>query len=358
MKIDFKPTCLPLLIGSMPVKDHIYAADLAFKYTPDIPLWVQLPHFSEEGMVAQFIPGMPAITQREGRTFINTGAGSFDSDLLAFFEEYMAVIEGQLPLETSRFALTSETALGFFELVKRIPYQTTLPKALKGQVTGPVTFCTSFADQDRRAIFYNDTLRDAAVKHLSLKAAWQVRRLTQFKLPVIIFIDEPALAGFGSSEFISISKEDINVCLDEVIEAIHLEGGLAGIHVCANTDWSLVLNSKVDIVNFDAFAYFDRFILYSDAIIRFLDGGGILAWGIVPTLKAEDIDGATDASLTNRFKEYVQQLTRLGCKEEIIYNQSLITPSCGVGPLSPTQAIKVLELTRAVSRKVRMDIER
>ena len=73
----------------------------------------------EEGMVAQFIPGMPAITQREGHTFIDTGAGSFESDILAFFEEYMAVIENQDPLETSRFALTSETALGFFELIKR-----------------------------------------------------------------------------------------------------------------------------------------------------------------------------------------------------------------------------------------------
>ena len=83
-----------------------------------------------------------------------------------------------------------------------------------------------------------------------------------------------------------------------------------------------------------------------------------MAWGIVPTLKAEDIDGATDASLTNRFKEYVQQLTRLGCKEEIIYNQSLITPSCGVGPLSPASAIKVLELTRDVSQNVRKEIGR
>ena len=358
MKLEFKPACLPLLIGSMPVKDHAHAVDLAFKYTPDIPLWVQLPHFLEEGMVAQFIPGMPAITQREGRTFIDTGAGSFDSDILAFFEEYMAVTEDQFPLETSRFALTSETALGFFELVKRIPSQTTLPKALKGQVTGPITFCTSLTDQDNRAIFYNDTLRDAAVKHLALKAAWQVRQLSQFKLPVIIFIDEPALAGFGSSEFISISKEDINNCLDEVIEAIHLEGGLAGIHVCANTDWSLVLDSKVDIVNFDAFAYFDRFILYSDAIVRFLDDGGILAWGIVPTLNTEDIDVATHTSLTNRFIEYVQQLTRLGCKEEVIYSQSLITPSCGVGPLSPASAIKVLELTRDVSQNVRKEIGR
>jgi methionine synthase II (cobalamin-independent) len=356
MKLDFKPACLPLLVGSMPVKDHVHAANLVFKYTPDIPLWVQLPHFVEESMVAQFTPGLPALTHKKGRMFIDTGAAAYDSEFLAFFEEYMAVTERQSSLEMSRFALTTETALGFFELLKRLTSTPSLPKAIKGQVTGPITFSTSLTDQDRRAIFYNDALRDMAVKHLALKAAWQVHQLSQFNLPVIIFIDEPALAGFGSSELISISKEDVRACLDEVIDAIHAEGGLAGIHICANTDWALVLDSNIDIVNFDAYAYFDRFMLYPDAIARFLEDGRILAWGIIPTLKVEDIEVATAVSLTNRLKECILKLEKMGCDRETIYHQSLITPSCGVGPLSPKQANKVLTLVRDVSQNLRAEM--
>lgn len=357
MKKKFKAAGLPLLIGSMPVQDHGQASDLAFKYTPDIPLWVQLPAFPSEGMVPQFIPGLPAIVHKYERTYIDTTVESFDADLLAFFEEYMAVSEGESPIESSRFALAPATAPGFFELEKRLNMGVAhSPKAVKGQVTGPITFCTSLADQDRRAIFYNETLRDAAVKHLAFKAAWQVRQLARFNLPVIIFIDEPALAGFGSSELISISKEEIEACLGEVINAIHAEGGLAGIHVCANTDWTLVLDSDVDIANFDAYAYFDRFVLYPDAILRFIERGNILAWGIVPTLKPEEIEAASATSLTNRFKEAVQQLERLGGKRETIYSQSLITPSCGVGSLSPELAIRVMTLTRDVSQNVRAEM--
>ena len=37
------------------------------------------------------------------------------------------------------------------------------PVAVKGQVTGPITFCTGIADEQRRAIFYNEQVRDAAV---------------------------------------------------------------------------------------------------------------------------------------------------------------------------------------------------
>jgi hypothetical protein len=103
--------------------------------------------------------------------------------------------------------------------------------------------------------FTTRSLRDAAVKHLALNARWQIRTLAGPGCPVIIFIDEPALAGFGSSELISISKEEILACLQEVVDAIHADGALAGIHVCANTDWSLVLESGADIVNFDAYTY-------------------------------------------------------------------------------------------------------
>ena len=49
------PGCLPLLIGSFPMNDHLAASRLILDYTPTIPLWVQLPVIPEEGMVPQFL---------------------------------------------------------------------------------------------------------------------------------------------------------------------------------------------------------------------------------------------------------------------------------------------------------------
>jgi hypothetical protein len=211
-------------------------------YTPSIPLWVQLPVFPEEGMVPQFLPGMPGVVKRGGKLFIDTAGESFDDDLLAFFEDYMAVSEAPDRLPGSRFALNATTGKGVAALLDTLGRIQTPPVAVKGQVTGPVTFCTGVKDQDGRAIFYDETLRDAAVKRLALNARWQIRTLSGPGCPVIIFIDEPALAGFGSSELISISKEEILACLQELVDAIHTDGGLAGIHVCANTDWSWCWN--------------------------------------------------------------------------------------------------------------------
>ena len=348
-----RPDCLPMLIGSLPLVDHLEASRLIMEYTPEIPLWAQLPSFPQEGMVPQFIPGMPAVVNRADKTFIDASVDSFDADLLAFFEDYMAVCEAPERLPGSRFALTETTGKGVVALLEMLDQTTIPPVAVKGQVTGPITFCTGIKDQDGRAIFYNDTLRDVAVKHLSLNARWQIRTLSGPGCPVIIFIDEPAMAGFGSSELIGVSKEAVLACLQEVVDAIHEDGGLAGIHVCANTDWSLVLESGADIVNFDAYAFFDRFVLYGQQIRDFLADGRLLAWGIVPTLKSEEIERETVDSLYAGWQRRCSQIQNLGIAPEVLRSQSFITPSCGVGSLSLTLALRVLTLTRELSARIR-----
>ncbi|MFW5932018.1 MAG: hypothetical protein ACOCSI_02860 [Desulfohalobiaceae bacterium] len=356
MAEDFKPQALPLLIGSIPMRDHLQATDLVLEYTPQLPLWVQLPALPQEGMMSQFLPGLPGYIQHDGQEYVDTAGQDFDQQLLSFYEEYMAVTEAGQDLEHSRFSLDQERARGFFALLERLQGSTMQLQGIKGQVTGPVTFATGVKDQDKKAIFYHEQLRDAAVKLLALKAAWQVERLQSLNVPVIIFFDEPALAGFGSSEFISISKQEVQDCFSEVIAQVHIRQALAGIHVCANADWSLILESEADILSFDAYSYFDKLLLYSRELQEFLHQGGILAWGIVPTLEPEEIEKESVDSLFGQFKSKLQQLQDAGLQQADILERSLITPSCGTGSLSLEQATKVMQLTRDLSSRIRTEL--
>ena len=349
----FEPNGLPALIGSLPITDHQEATKLVFAHTPEIPLWVQLPAYTEEGMMAQFLPGMPGLADSQGKLYINTQDASFDDAQLQFYNDYIAVTEGVTHLNDSSFILTKDTAEGFFVFTDHLKRQSSAPVAVKGQITGPITFSTGVKDENDRSVFYNEQLRDMAVKLLALKAAWQVEQLSQFNHPVMLFFDEPALAGFGSSAFISISREEVAACFEEVIDAVHARGALAGIHVCANTDWSLILDSSADIVSFDAYSYFDKFILYADQIKNFIDSGRILAWGIVPTLGEQTIANATAATLAADWEAKANQIIALGIDKAQLLAQSLITPSCGTGSLTLAQAMKVLQLTQDVSQKIR-----
>lgn len=355
MSNPFQPDGHAVLIGSQPLTEHLEATRLIFEHTPAIPTWAQLPVYAQEGMVAQFAEGLPGLVQKGDRLFVDLEAPDFEEQLLAFFEAYLAVTDQSGDWDPSPFVLTPKAAQGFFTLMEALPPHIEGARALKGHTTGPITFCTALKDQMRRAIFYHDALRDAAVKLLALKAAWQARELGKFGRPVVIFIDEPALAGYGSSEFISISQEAIADCLEEVINAIHGQGALAGVHVCANTDWAILLNSPVDVINFDAHGYFDKFMLYGQGIKKFLQSGRILAWGLVPTLEAEFIEAATPDALWQDWREKRAAVLNLGFSNQVLRNQSLITPSCGTGNLTPALNQKVLMLTRTLSERIRQE---
>ncbi|MBT8358332.1 MAG: hypothetical protein HKO79_00750 [Desulfobacterales bacterium] len=353
MQNSFHANCLPLLIGSLPMGDHKEANELVMNHTPEIPLWIQLPVHREEGMVSQFAPGLPGLKTEKNKAYINTADTNFDNQLLEFYEDYMAVIGGEKDISDSRFILTDDTARGFHVFTDCLNSLATPPLAVKGQITGPFTFTTALCDENKRAVFYNEQLRDVAIKLLALKAMWQVKQLTKFKCPVIIIFDEPALAGFGSSEFTSISQDDVSNCFGEVIEAVHAEGGLAGVHVCANTDWSVLLESPADMISFDAYSFFDKFILYADLIKKFIEAGKIIAWGIVPTGNPEDIKKETADSLLTQWKDKFRMIEDLGVGRTKILDQSLITPSCGTGSLSLDLAKKVLKLTADVSHRLK-----
>lgn len=353
MNAPFNADCTALLIGSLPMDNHAEATRLMLKYVPEIPLWVQLPRHPGEGMIEQFLPGMPGFTQEGEKVYITTEAPDFQDKLVAFFEDYMAVTAEPTLLAKSRFSLTPETACGFFELILAAADLPAPPKALKGQITGPITMGVGVKDQNGKSVFYDDTLRDVLVKMLALKARWQAEQLAAAGARSIVFFDEPGIVSFGSSAFISISREQVNAAMAEVIEGVHAAGGLAGIHICANGDFSLALDSAADIISFDAYNFFDKFMLYSDKIKAFLDRGGILAWGIVPTDNPESIEGESVDSLLEKWEAAAGQVQALGFDRAQIMAQSLITPSCGTGSLTLDQAVKVLEMTQGLSARLR-----
>jgi hypothetical protein len=352
----FTPKCLPVLIGSLPHRDHQEAVELVFAQTPHIPLWPQLPFYKEEGMLLQFLPGMPGITSQQDKIFIDTSTSGFEAELLAFFEEYIGVTEGEIELESSRFTLSPVEAAGFHVFLREAARRADSLVALKGQVTGPITFCTGLVDQDGRALFYDEQTRDIALKLLSLKARYQTRMMAKIKPRPLVFFDEPGLAGFGSSAYITITPEDISACFSEVFAGVKEEGGLTGVHVCANTEWPIIFNSDVDIVSFDAYSYFDKLMLFPDQLRAFLLRGSILASGIVPT-SPEYIELENSSSLVDKWYEQLQQLEGIGIAKELVFEQTLITPSCGTGTVTLEQAERVAKLTREVSQTIRQDFE-
>ncbi|MEW6614484.1 MAG: hypothetical protein AB1401_03285 [Thermodesulfobacteriota bacterium] len=354
--MEFSGNCLPTTIGSMPHTDAREATELMLRYTHHIPAWVQLPKLPKEDMLTQFTEGIPGLVWNEGSPhFLNEGQ-EFEEEVLAFYEDYLSVTEGGSSIHLEkRFAVSPDYASGLYALIDALKSNPLSPLAIKGQITGPFTLGTCLTDKAKRYAYYDPTLKDIIVKSLAMKAKWQIDKFKPFGVPVIVSIDEPGLVGYGSSLFISVSKEDIQESLGQVIVSIHEEGGIAATHCCENTDWSLLLNTDIDILSFDAYGFFDNLLIYEKELKEFIERGGIIAWGIVPTLDPTLLSQETSNSVVSKLINSIERLTAKEIEFKRLLKQSLITPSCGAGSLSMELAEKALALTREVSDKIRKE---
>ena len=356
--MNFTGKCLPTTIGSMPNVDAEESTKLMLQYTPQIPAWVQMPQLPNQGMLTQFNEGIPGLVRTKGRTSFHNDGPSFEEALLRFYEDYLSASEDGSLDHLERFAMSMEYAPGLYTLVSEL--ESAPPPSLfavKGQITGPFTLGTGLVDREGRYAYYDPTLKDIVVKTLAMKAKWQIDKFSPFGVPVIISIDEPGLVGYGSSVFVSVSGEDIRESLGEIISVVHSERGLAATHCCENTDWGLLLNTGIDILSFDAYGFFDNLLIYEKELKEFIEHGGIMAWGIVPTHDPLILTQETDDSLVLRWKSNVKKLTEKGVDFDRLLNQSFITPSCGAGSLTPELAERTLALTKEVSDRIREEYD-
>ena len=351
----FEPRCLATTIGSLPHTDVWRGTDLVLKHTPEIPAWAQFPKRGfYEGMMVQFTEGLPALVQEDERVFFDTGSPTYTAELGDFYERYLAVTESGDSRALDAFALSNTYAAGFKAFQERLPGMPERPVMVKGQVTGPFTLGVNLTDQDRRCSYYDDQLRDVVVKTVALKARWQITKLAASGAPVMIFLDEPSLLGYGSQAFITVSREDIVGDINEVVAAIHDLGALAGVHCEADTDWSLLMETELDILDFDAYDHLQAVTLYPEELARFLDRGKSLGWGIVPTLDPQAAATETLATLLRRFEQGLERFTAKGLDADLLTRRALITPSCGAGGvLTEPLAERVLGLLQELSIELR-----
>ena len=355
LRHNFEPCCLATTIGSLPHMDVAHGTRLIFESTPEIPSWAQFPkRIFYENMMVQFTEGMPGLVQDGDRIYFNTKADDFTDQLTQFFTHYLAATEDGDHAALDHFAISAQYAAGFMEFIARLQKQTVPRVALKGQVTGPFTLGVNLLDQNDRCAYYDSQLRDMIVKTVALKAMWQIARLGTFGQQIIILMDEPSLLNFGSQIFLTVSREDIISDLNEVAAVIHTQGGLAGVHCEANTDWSLLMETDLDILDFDAYDHLQAITLYPTELATFLERGGCLGWGIVPTLDREAAATESVSSLLLRFQKGIDQLVSKGFDRELLLRRALITPSCGAGGvLTEPLAERVLNLLCQLSTMLR-----
>ncbi len=165
-----------------------------------------------------------------------------------------------------------------------------------------------------------------------------------------MFIDEPglqflfsAMAGYGDQK----AKGDMEEFFAQIDRP-------RGIHLCGNPDWDFLLNLDMDILSMDIFTNKEVFSSYAPSIKRFLDRGGIIVWGIVPT-NFEPFGQATVENMESRIEETWTDLEKKGIEREFLLSRSLLSPAtcCLVNPDKEKTVDEAFVMIQNLSNRLR-----
>lgn len=347
-------------IGSLPHANLDSALEYAFRL--DVPFLPQIPIRNPwEFMIPQALEGLPGLElDDDGAVALNVAVWETRQ---AHFEDRLnaAIRELELPMDRPTPALegfepsaaTSSTWQAFaWELEERREGGKPSFATAKIQIAGPLT--TQWVLRTKAGEPIGAQVQAQISKLLLARVSAMARRLRTASITPLVFLDEPGMYAFSPE----LPKH--RVALQElklIVRALKNQGAQVGVHCCGNTHWPSLLESGIDWLSIDVLLSLDSALeQHRPAFETFLDGGGRLSLGVIPTGRASLVHSFTH--------EYVEQMVlgilRKHWKAESesagtgyvkkVLAESLYTPACGLALLTPADAEYALELLQAVTQ--------
>jgi hypothetical protein len=164
------------------------------------------------------------------------------------------------------------------------------------------------------------------------------------RAPLVVFVDEPGI--------MAVARQDFPLPLGHTVDLVSGAlaslgpGVLSGLHSCGLTHWRVALQAGPGVLSVEVD---EELVDEGPALASFLEGGGLVAWGAVPTDRPIGDDPDV---LWRRLVALWCDLARVGCDPALLRRQALITPACGLAGHGVSQAAWVLRLCRQIGERV------
>ena len=321
----------------MPHGDVNRAIELALSM--DVPFWPQLPLFSYyEDMYVQASEHFPGIVLNTEKRTLRFSMNKF----LDEFEETMAHFD-----EPPYFDI-SDTYSVVYKRFLELDLSTR--PAIRGQLEGPISFGFNVVDQDDRPILFNDTVRPFMLEFMAKRVNVQLNRLKERNPNAFMYVDEPGLqfvfsgmAGYGDTA----ARADMETFFSMIERP-------RGVHLCGNPDWDFLLGLDIDVLSLDVYTNGEVFVCYGSSIRRFLDRGGVLVWGIVPT-NFEPFVKESMETVQERLEGIWRGLGKKGIDLEFLLSRSMLSPAtcCLVNPDGERTVEDAFKMIQKLSLRLR-----
>jgi len=317
------PVGLATSIGSLPHYDPSEAVDFILHMQPRLPAAPTLPARSRrEGMINQAAHGVIGITVSD--------QGTLQID--------RARLDPEAPLTDPGFS--SDAFVGLRAFINGIANRR---GPIKVSLTGPVTFGMALihAGVEPQLAF---RISDAAVRERARALVQYVaQRVPQSQL--VAFLDEPSMGGAMHPEFPLLPLDAVDLVSGSLAALEPLS--ITGLHCCGTADWRLLMQAGPQILSLPTDGGIEQ---AAGAFAGFLDRGGWVAWGAVPTDRPI---GTTVERLWRMLQLlWCTLVTEGGCDPIRLRTQAMITPACGMWRHGISQAQQVLQFTNRLAERL------
>ncbi len=331
MALPFLPACLPAPRNGVPV--------------------------ARSGSVAWGLVPLPQRAPRE-RTLALTAVGF--PGLALDFEHERATVDSQVAevelgrvglayLQAERGAGTPppEQVAAVAEMLRQ--FDLARPQLARVELLGPVSLALQVVDEQEHPSAYSPSLREALAQHLVLRAAWLREQIAAYVGCTVICLDEPFLDALGSP-FCPLDRDSGMDLLARSLADLPAPRGLC---LAGTPDWASILALPVELICFDAYEHGAGLIRAASAVAGFLEAGGAIAWGLVPTDPAALAQERAE-TLAGRFESTVEYLAAAGnLGASRIRAAALISTSGGLAHLPPELATRAAALCGEVATHLR-----
>jgi hypothetical protein len=310
-------------IGSLPHADPQAAAAFVLDRLPDLPAIPSLPQRSPaESMLGQAIVGVRGAEVDEHRRLV------VDAARIDPAAEIVADLDHDA-FGGLRGFLTAAVGL-------RTP--------VKWQFAGPVTLGAALVHAGVARDVAFEVAERAVRTHVAAIQAAIASALPD--CPQVVVLDEPSMSAMMQPGF----PLDPDAAIDLVSGALAAIGtdsrAIAGVHCCGDGDWAAILGTGPGILSLPVLRGLASVAGY---VAEFLDGGGWIAWGAVPT------DGPVAPTADRYWRDLAElwcALVEAGCDPARLRRQAVVTPVCGLGLHDEAAAVHVFDLVDAVADRV------
>jgi hypothetical protein len=317
------PVGLATSIGSLPHYDPSEAVDFILQSQPRLPAAPSLPARSRrEGMIAQAAQGLPGIVVRDD--------GSLEID--------DAALDPEAPLTDPGFSSDAFTGLRAF--VNAVADR---QAPIKVSLTGPVTFGIALVNAGVAPELAFRVASSAVLQRSRAMVQYVAQRVPQAQL--VAFVDEPAMGSAMFPEFPIAPLDAVDLVSGALAQCEKL--AITGLHCCGRADWRLLMQAGPQILSLPTDGGIES---AAGALAGFLERGGWVAWGAVPTDRPI---GTTVERLWRMLQVmWCTLVSEGGCDPVVLRTQAMITPACGLWRHGITQARQVLQFTNRLAERL------